>query len=340
MPARKIQRLRFDQWRSVSEDEGESFIDLHCSSLDGRRFDSHFIKLDRSRIPNFGRHLSATECMYCSEKLSVPFNTGMGGGLFKTSRRYRACIACGFWTHVDVNDLIPNIYTIPALKEFDHTSLTPSLSHLSKELFKNPAKMCSMEPYLFERFVGSILSDFSNVRYDGLERVVMTASTCSRSSRINQLWSKLRGAAFQQDFASSFGRRARRCMVVTTAKQFSRAAQKWATSEALKDANFHTQLIDFHSLASMVEAVAQHTTRVSGVSMQRRRMPSDGREPYRASIYDKTPDFTRVLADRRTRADEKERGRKGQWCPGAESNHRHCDFQSHALPTELPGHFA
>lgn len=27
----------------------------------------------------------------------------------------------------------------------------------------------------------------------------------------------------------------------------------------------------------------------------------------------------------------------GAWCPGAESNHRHCDFQSHALPTELPG---
>jgi hypothetical protein len=27
-----------------------------------------------------------------------------------------------------------------------------------------------------------------------------------------------------------------------------------------------------------------------------------------------------------------------KWCPGAGSNHRHCDFQSHALPTELPGH--
>jgi hypothetical protein len=25
------------------------------------------------------------------------------------------------------------------------------------------------------------------------------------------------------------------------------------------------------------------------------------------------------------------------WCPGAESNHRHEDFQSTALPTELPG---
>jgi hypothetical protein len=29
-----------------------------------------------------------------------------------------------------------------------------------------------------------------------------------------------------------------------------------------------------------------------------------------------------------------------KWCPGAGSNHRHCDFQSHALPTELPGHVA
>src|SRR4051794_9123156 len=26
-----------------------------------------------------------------------------------------------------------------------------------------------------------------------------------------------------------------------------------------------------------------------------------------------------------------------EWCPGAESNHRHADFQSAALPTELPG---
>src|SRR5215471_19579272 len=28
---------------------------------------------------------------------------------------------------------------------------------------------------------------------------------------------------------------------------------------------------------------------------------------------------------------------KTKWCPGAESNHRHHDFQSCALPTELPG---
>ena len=29
-----------------------------------------------------------------------------------------------------------------------------------------------------------------------------------------------------------------------------------------------------------------------------------------------------------------------KWCPGAGSNHRHADFQSAALPTELPGHMA
>ena len=33
---------------------------------------------------------------------------------------------------------------------------------------------------------------------------------------------------------------------------------------------------------------------------------------------------------------EKEIGIKS-WCPGAGSNHRHRDFQSRALPTELPG---
>jgi hypothetical protein len=30
---------------------------------------------------------------------------------------------------------------------------------------------------------------------------------------------------------------------------------------------------------------------------------------------------------------------KKEWCPEAESNHRHGDFQSPALPTELSGHW-
>ena len=49
---------------------------------------------------------------------------------------------------------------------------------------------------------------------------------------------------------------------------------------------------------------------------------------------DATVDFQRPDRD----AEFSENRSISRWCPGAESNHRHCDFQSHALPTELPGH--
>ncbi len=35
-----------------------------------------------------------------------------------------------------------------------------------------------------------------------------------------------------------------------------------------------------------------------------------------------------------------EQQRIGKWCPGTDSNRRHADFQSAALPTELPGQIA
>ena len=42
----------------------------------------------------------------------------------------------------------------------------------------------------------------------------------------------------------------------------------------------------------------------------------------------------------RARGFQKEKGLKTaeKWCPGADLNHRHADFQSAALPPELPGH--
>src|SRR5215813_9360196 len=36
---------------------------------------------------------------------------------------------------------------------------------------------------------------------------------------------------------------------------------------------------------------------------------------------------------------ETNHGHEDEWCPGAESNHRHLHFQCSALPTELPGLF-
>ena len=45
-----------------------------------------------------------------------------------------------------------------------------------------------------------------------------------------------------------------------------------------------------------------------------------------------------LMETHRNRSDHRNRTIAGKWCPGAESNHRHADFQSAALPTELPGH--
>ncbi len=62
----------------------------------------------------------------------------------------------------------------------------------------------------------------------------------------------------------------------------------------------------------------------------------------RRSNFEGSGDGDAILRDENGRKPSKPRGQSlrtsGEWCPGAGSNHRHCDFQSHALPTELPGH--
>ena len=48
---------------------------------------------------------------------------------------------------------------------------------------------------------------------------------------------------------------------------------------------------------------------------------------------DNTPKPSAVPAGRQRKNSKK----RGKWCLGPESNQRHADFQSAALPTELPG---
>jgi hypothetical protein len=45
----------------------------------------------------------------------------------------------------------------------------------------------------------------------------------------------------------------------------------------------------------------------------------------------------RHWTQKRTAAKRRTNKTRHRWCPGAELNHRHTDFQSVALPTELPG---
>ena len=65
--------------------------------------------------------------------------------------------------------------------------------------------------------------------------------------------------------------------------------------------------------------------RESGVSCERRRpaSPRNGLQPSMTAGALRAPDAQRST-------------RNGKWCLGADSNHRHADFQSAALPTELP----
>src|SRR5437773_6964052 len=62
--------------------------------------------------------------------------------------------------------------------------------------------------------------------------------------------------------------------------------------------------------------------------------------PWRTHRKRKCPTFPSGGAqwDEREKKFLKINAEKEGWCPGAELNHRHTDFQSVALPTELPGH--
>ncbi len=60
------------------------------------------------------------------------------------------------------------------------------------------------------------------------------------------------------------------------------------------------------------------------VRYNRASSPSGGKTLGRRIAVTATPSFTTDCRE--------------EWCPGVESNYRHHDFQSCALPTELPGH--
>lgn len=53
--------------------------------------------------------------------------------------------------------------------------------------------------------------------------------------------------------------------------------------------------------------------------------------------HKKLKDFRMLKRLTRRRFGKRDCGEKRQWCPEADSNHRHADFQSAALPTELSG---
>src|SRR5689334_9018676 len=61
------------------------------------------------------------------------------------------------------------------------------------------------------------------------------------------------------------------------------------------------------------------------------------REPDTLTARDKKFEQNITLSSRKRDDTDSKTRCGGEWCPGADLNHRHADFQSAALPTELPG---
>lgn len=59
-------------------------------------------------------------------------------------------------------------------------------------------------------------------------------------------------------------------------------------------------------------------------------------KPSHGEVASELPHSAVLYPPAYSRISENNRGKR--WWPGVESNHRHEDFQSTALPTELPGH--
>ena len=176
-------------------------------------------------------------------------------------------------------------YTLPAIRQFDARSEQPSLSHLAAEVARAPARLYGMEPKRFEVFVGSILREFygcdvyhvGQTADDGIDLLAVVKD--------DPLMIQVKRRASERAaesvntvkllFASAFGQQSSRGMVVTTAERFTRAATKWAASPPLVDRGFDLQLVDFSSLMSMVNCVAEADGVPPWQRHQHRRPPSE-----------------------------------------------------------------
>jgi hypothetical protein len=157
-------------------------------------------------------------------------------------------------------------YTIPNIKRFDYETATPSLSHLSKEIYQNREKVYSMAPTKFEIFVGSVLSDFLDCEVhhigksgdDGIDLIALVGdSPLMVQVKRRESPSATEGIdVVKLLFASAFVQGASKGMVVTSAKRFTRPAKIWSESRKLVDSGFRLELVDLNSLMSMVDAVA------------------------------------------------------------------------------------
>jgi hypothetical protein len=95
-----------------------------------------------------------------------------------------------------------------------------------------------------------------------------------------------------------------------------------------------------HRLMTLFFAATQHSPVPLSITAQLRPLCFSGRRYSFRRMRHRFDTSTRPQTHKSARSEKpgqhlRDHGR-GEWCLGADSNHRHADFQSAALPTELP----
>lgn len=257
---KKIQPLSFESWNRYTRHNKELFQVLSGSCG---------LSISGNRKPNINSRIDATFCPLCGEKLKIidvsPHNDVRDEGW--VWQHYHLCEDCGFWKCVHSSSVSSDEYEIPFVKRFNYELDVPSISHLSNEIHKNPARISTMNSKKFELFIGSILADYMDCEVyhvgqsgdDGIDLVAILSDNpmlIQVKRRENQDKAESINIV-KLLFASAFAKGAKSGMVVTSAKKFSRQAYQWVESPTIKDFGFSLNLISLPSLLSMIGAVAK-----------------------------------------------------------------------------------
>lgn len=256
MEGKKILPLKFDTWTSFTTDR---------TGFTQPLFGFAELLIDNTRQSGLKERCQSSICPCCQTniiKQSYEYIRDMTG----TQITYYACPACGYWRRKLDDSVSFSEYVIPSIKEFNTQLETPSLIHLTTEIKKKPSILYDIDPYKFEKYVGSVFKDLFECEVyhvgrsgdDGVDLIMvvkeepMMIQVKRRSSP-----EAVEGVnVVKLLFASSFGQMASRGAIVTTANRFSRNAKEWSKTPALVDIGFECQLIDFNSLMSMINVIA------------------------------------------------------------------------------------
>src|SRR6266702_1550606 len=251
---KKISRLKFDYWLSVGETEGtyRKMVLLLLEIKSTTAQDLHLI-----------RHVTTKRCPYCQNGLK---SLGKRDPDAQESDWYEICTDCGFWRHHEADKMFNDRFQFSAIKRFRDSDTSPSISHLCSEIKAGKIDLYDMEPSRFERFVGSVLSDFyhcevHHVARSGDDGVDLLAIVRDDPIMIQVKRRKnvdaIEGVnTVKLLFASAFARRANLGMVVTTAKAFSRPSEQWIKRQRLKEVKFIIKLTNVSDLMTMIDAIA------------------------------------------------------------------------------------